>query len=453
VNADNRKLPLVLMILDGWGFDPDSESNAITLAQTPCWDKLNETCPSALLETSGVAVGLPAGQMGNSEVGHMNIGAGRIVYQDFTRIEKAIEDGSFADNSALCEAIDAVHDHNGRLHIMGLLSPGGVHSHENQFIETIKLAARQHDTAIDVHVFLDGRDTPPKSAGKSILRLEAALVDIPAARIATVTGRYYAMDRDTRWDRVRQAYVAIAQCESQFSAETAIQALHDAYDRGESDEFVLPTTILGKDCECRGVNNGDAVIFVNFRADRAREISLAFVDPDFTGFERPLIELSKFVSMTQYLDGLPASVAFPPSTLPLLLAEILAKENLRQLRIAETEKYAHVTFFFNGGIETPVAGEERILIPSPRVDTYDLQPEMSAPQLTVKLVDAIESGTFDVIICNVANPDMVGHTGVLSAAILAVEAVDRCLGAHRAPGWCREGRLPVPSVSCTILPI
>ena len=427
MNADNRKLPLVLMILDGWGFDPDSRSNAITLAQTPCWDRLNETCPSALLETSGMAVGLPAGQMGNSEVGHMNMGAGRIVYQDYTRIEKAIADGSFAVNSALCEAIDAVRDHNGHLHIMGLLSPGGVHSHESQFIETIRIAARQHCSTIDVHIFLDGRDTPPKSAGESIQRLEAVLADIPTARIATVTGRYYAMDRDTRWDRVSQAYFAITQCESPFSADTAVQALQDAYDRGESDEFVAPTIVLDNDSESRGVLNGDAVIFVNFRADRAREISQAFVNPDFSGFERPLIELSNFVCMTQYLEDLPASVAFPPITLPLLLAEILAKENLRQLRIAVTEKYAHVTFFFNGGIEAPFAGEKRILIPSPRVDTYDLQPEMSAPELTFKLVNAIESGSFDVIICNVANPDMVGHTGVLAAAIKAVEAVDMCL--------------------------
>jgi 2,3-bisphosphoglycerate-independent phosphoglycerate mutase len=419
--------PLMLMILDGWGYREESENNAIALASTPCWDEMWKSDPHVLIETSGEAVGLPDGQMGNSEVGHMNIGAGRIVYQDFTRITKAINDGSFSRNPQLCSAVDAARDNGGTVHIMGLLSPGGVHSHDDHFIATVQLAARQGATAIAVHGFLDGRDTPPRSAEASIVRMQELLDTLPNAGFASISGRYYAMDRDQRWDRVQRAYQAIALAESEFSTPTALSALQQAYAREENDEFVKPTVIGSPP----GVRDGDVIIFVNFRADRAREITMAFVNEPFAGFEREKIQLADFVCMTEYMADLPVSVAFPPSTLPHLLGGELADAGLHQLRIAETEKYAHVTFFFNGGEESPYPLEERILVPSPSVATYDLQPEMSAPLLTEKLVDAIGSGHFDVIVCNVANPDMVGHTGVLEAAIKAVEAVDRCLAATR----------------------
>jgi 2,3-bisphosphoglycerate-independent phosphoglycerate mutase len=420
--------PLMLMILDGWGFRESAEHNAIALGNTPCWDSMWQNDPHVLIETSGEAVGLPAGQMGNSEVGHMNIGAGRIVYQDFTRIGQAIKDGSFHHNPALCGAIDAAIAGGGTVHVMGLLSPGGVHSHDDQFIETVKLAARRGAPSIAVHGFLDGRDTPPRSAEGSIARMQDVLDDIPGAGFSTLSGRYYAMDRDNRWDRVEKAYRAIALTESGHREETALEGLHRAYQRDENDEFVAPTVIGA----AKGVNDGDSILFINFRADRARELTMAFVNDPFDGFEREKIALADFVSMTEYMAGLPVSVAFPPETLQRLLAAELADNGLRQLRIAETEKYAHVTFFFNGGEEQPFPLEERILVPSPKVATYDLQPEMSAPELTVKLVDAIRSGVFDVIICNVANPDMVGHTGSMAAALQAVEAVDTCLASVRA---------------------
>jgi len=415
------------MILDGWGYRDEIENNAIALANTPCWDSLWNSDPRVLIETSGEAVGLPDGQMGNSEVGHMNIGAGRIVYQDFSRITKAISDGSFAKNPTLTSAIDAARENRGTVHIMGLLSPGGVHSHDDHFIATVQLAAKRGAHSIAVHGFLDGRDTPPRSASASIQRMQAELDELPGADFSTISGRYYAMDRDQRWDRVERAYRAIATAESELREPTALAALQQAYARGENDEFVQPT-VIG---DAPGVKNGDTIIFVNFRADRAREITMAFVNDPFDGFDRSRIELSDFVCMTEYMAGLPVSVAFPPSTLPHLLSGELADAGLRQLRIAETEKYAHVTFFFNGGQESPFPLEQRILIPSPDVATYDLQPEMSAPLLTEKLVEAIVSGRYDVIICNVANPDMVGHTGSLEAAIKAVEAVDICLSATR----------------------
>lgn len=417
----------MLMILDGWGYRPEIENNAIALADTPCWDEMWQSDPHVLIETSGEAVGLPDGQMGNSEVGHMNIGAGRVVYQDFTRITKAIGDGSFTKNPALCAAVDAARENGGTVHIMGLLSPGGVHSHDDHFIATVQLAADRGAGEIAVHAFLDGRDTPPRSAEASIEHMQQVLDTIPGAEFASISGRYFAMDRDQHWDRVQRAYQAIASAESDWQTPTAIAALQQAYARDENDEFVQPTTIAS----ATGVHDGDAVIFVNFRADRAREITMAFVNQPFEGFDRDPIELADFVCMTEYMAGLPVSVAFPPSTLPRLLSGELASAGLKQLRIAETEKYAHVTFFFNGGEENPFPLEERILIPSPDVATYDLQPEMSAPLLTQKLVEAIHSGQYDVIICNVANPDMVGHTGDLDAAIKAVEAVDLCLAATR----------------------
>jgi 2,3-bisphosphoglycerate-independent phosphoglycerate mutase len=411
------------MILDGWGFRAEKEHNAIALGHTPCWDSLWETDPHTLIETSGESVGLPDGQMGNSEVGHMNIGAGRIVYQDFTRIGKAINDGSFLENRELCQAIDSAQKTGGKVHIMGLLSPGGVHSHDDQFLETVRLAAQRGADRIAVHAFLDGRDTPPRSASPSIERMQKTVDEIPGAAISSVCGRYYAMDRDQRWDRVERAYRAIAEGESGSKSDSAMLALQAAYERDENDEFVQPTLIGNAD----RIGDGDSVIFINFRADRARELTMAFVNEPFEGFHRRKIDLAAFVCMTEYMAGLPVRVAFPPDTLQRVLGQELADQGLSQLRIAETEKYAHVTFFFNGGEEQPFAGEDRILIPSPDVATYDLQPEMSLPELTDKLCDAILKQSHDVIICNVANPDMVGHTGKLEAAIKAVQAVDACL--------------------------
>jgi 2,3-bisphosphoglycerate-independent phosphoglycerate mutase len=423
MNNKKNHRPLVLMILDGWGYRAETDHNAIALAKTPCWDKLWNNDPHGLIQTSGESVGLPRGQMGNSEVGHMSIGAGRIVHQDYTRIKHSIRDSSFHQNAELGQAIDAIRESDCTVHIMGLLSPGGVHSHEDQFLETAKLAAGRGARSIAIHIFLDGRDTPPRSAHASIERMQKLVDGIPGARICTVTGRYYAMDRDQRWDRVERAYNAITSGQSGITANSATDALHKAYERGENDEFVQPT-LIGNPA---GVHDGDSIIFINFRADRARELTMAFVADPFDGFDRQKIELAEFVCMTQYKDGLPVSVAFPQRTLPRLLGEELARNGLRQLRIAETEKYAHVTFFFNGGEETPFALEDRILIPSPDVATYDLQPEMSAPELSRRLVNAIHSGKYDVIICNIANPDMVGHTGSLTAAIRAVESVDACL--------------------------
>jgi 2,3-bisphosphoglycerate-independent phosphoglycerate mutase len=419
--------PLMLMILDGWGYREGREDNAIALGSTPCWDELWRDDPHTLIETSGESVGLPAGQMGNSEVGHMNIGAGRTVFQDYTRIEQAIRDGSFHTNPGLCSVIDSAGKSGGTVHLMGLLSPGGVHSHEDQFFETVKLAAERGAPRIAVHAFLDGRDTPPRSAEPSIERMQVLLDAIPGAQLSTLSGRYYAMDRDNRWDRVERAYGAITRAEADHRQDSARQALRDAYERGENDEFVAPT-VIG---DAPGVRDGDAIIFVNFRADRARELTMAFVNEPFDGFTRRKIDLAGFATMTEYMADLPVTVAFPPLTLPHLLGGELAEHGLSQLRIAETEKYAHVTFFFNGGEETPFPGEERVLIPSPKVATYDLQPEMSAPELTAQLVEAIQSGKYDVIICNVANGDMVGHTGMMDAALAAVEAVDDCLSRVR----------------------
>jgi len=361
-------------------------------------------------------------------VGHMNIGSGRIVYQDFTRISRAVEDGSFFDNHALCEAVRRSAECGGTVHIMGLLSPGGVHSHEDHFLATVRLAARQNARRIVVHAFLDGRDTPPRSAGPSIDRMQELIDTLEHGSFGVVAGRYYAMDRDQRWDRVERAWRALVSGHSEFATPTAAEALERAYARGEGDEFVQPTVIGGYP----GVRDGDAVIFVNFRADRARELTQAFVQEPFGGFDRQPPRLSAFVCMTEYLAGLPVDLAFPGEQLPDLLGEVLARNGMRQLRIAETEKYAHVTFFLNGGREQPFENEDRVLIPSPAVATYDLQPEMSAPEVARRLDEAIRSGRYDVIICNIANGDMVGHTGKLPAAIEAAQAVDRCLGVVRS---------------------
>ncbi|GMR14914.1 MAG: 2,3-bisphosphoglycerate-independent phosphoglycerate mutase [Gammaproteobacteria bacterium] len=422
-NQTSTANPLVLMILDGWGAREDAADNAVSQADTPCWDQLNRQGCHTTIEASGASVGLPVGQMGNSEVGHMNIGAGRVVYQDYTRINTALEDGSLAGNPALCKAIHASRSNASTLHIMGLLSPGGVHSHEDHFLAIARMAAEQGAHRIRVHAFLDGRDTPPRSAGPSIGKMQECLDGYDNAAFGIVCGRYYAMDRDRRWDRVQKAWDALVNGRGLFGSNEAGAALQSAYDRGEDDEFVSPTVINGY----AGVENNDAVIFINFRSDRAREISQAFTQHNFSGFLRRQPRLSAYVCMTQYQQGLPAEVAFPPEQLEGLLGESFSEHGLAQLRIAETEKYAHVTFFFNGGEESPFPGEQRLLVPSPRVATYDLQPEMSVERLSRELDIAVRSGNFDVIICNVANPDMVGHTGSLKAAVAAVEAVDACL--------------------------
>jgi 2,3-bisphosphoglycerate-independent phosphoglycerate mutase len=425
----SRPKPLLLLILDGWGYRAETADNAIALAQVPNWRRLLAECPNTLVHTEGRFVGLPDGQMGNSEVGHMNIGAGRIVYQDLTRIEAAIEDGTFFDNAELIAACTAAKDHDGTFHVFGLLSPGGVHSHENHIFAMLRMAQRRGVARVAVHAFLDGRDMPPKSAEASLRALQRVCDEVGVARIATVIGRYYAMDRDQRWDRVEPAYRAITEAESEFHAADALAALNAAYARGENDEFVKPTVIAAG----AKFANGDAVVFMNFRADRARQLTGCFVRADFSGFPRPrVIGLSRFVCLSEYDATLPAAVAFHSEDLRNGLADVLAANGLTQLRIAETEKYAHVTFFFSGGREVLVAGEDRMLIPSPKVATYDLQPEMSCPELTAKLCADIRARAHDVIVCNIANPDMVGHSGLLLAAIKAAEAVDVALGEIRA---------------------
>ncbi len=427
----SRPKPVLLLILDGWGEREDPTDNAIAQARLPNWRRLMADCPHTLVHTEGRHVGLPDGQMGNSEVGHMNIGAGRIVYQDLTRIDAAIEDGSFDHNVELNAACAAATHAGGTLHLMGLLSPGGVHSHENHILAMVALAAKQGVPRVAVHAFLDGRDTPPRSAAPSIARLEAACAAAGNAFVATLCGRYYAMDRDKRWERVRPAYLAITEASANENAASAQAGLEAAYARNEGDEFVAPT-VIGAGAPVR---DGDAVVFMNFRADRAREMTAAFVSPDFDGFERPRplsMTLGRFVCLSEYDVKLPAPVAFGSDDLHNTLAEVVAANGLTQLRIAETEKYAHVTFFLSGGREELVAGEERILVPSPKVATYDLQPEMSCPEVTAKLVADIRAQRHDLVICNIANPDMVGHTGSLPAAIAAAEAVDIALGALRA---------------------
>ncbi len=417
--------PLVLIVLDGWGYREAAEHNAIAGANTPVWDHLWQDYPHTLINTSGRAVGLPDGQMGNSEVGHMNLGAGRVVYQELTRISKAIEDGDFFSNPVLCQAIDAAVSQGKAVHLMGLLSPGGVHSHEEHTYALLRLAQQRGAQQVYIHAFLDGRDMPPRSAAESIERLEAQITAIGCGRIVSLIGRYYAMDRDNRWDRVQAAYDLMTQAKGEFHADHALAGLQAAYERGENDEFVHATTI-GQPV---AISDGDALIFMNFRADRARQITRTFTEAEFDGFPRAVRpQLAQFVCLTQYQKAIQAPVAFPPSDLKNGLGEVLAAHQLKQLRVAETEKYAHVTFFFNGGRETVFPGEERILVNSPKVATYDLQPEMSAPEVTAHLCAAIRSQEFSVIVCNYANPDMVGHTGLYNAAVKAVEAIDHSLG-------------------------
>ncbi|GAA5525281.1 2,3-bisphosphoglycerate-independent phosphoglycerate mutase [Microbulbifer aestuariivivens] len=416
--------PLVLLILDGFGHSEHAEHNAIHAARSPVWDRIWAERPRTLIQTSGMAVGLPQGQMGNSEVGHMTLGAGRVVYQNFTRINKAIADGDFFRNPAYTAAVDKAVANNGAVHIMGLLSEGGVHSHEDHIVAMITLAAQRGARAIYVHAFLDGRDTPPRSAEPSLQRVMQVCDTVGNARIATLAGRYFAMDRDQRWERTQPVYDLLTKGEAAEHAEDPLAALAAAYARGENDEFVAPT-LVG---EPAPIADGDALIFMNFRPDRARQLSRAFTEADFDGFQRAVTpQLADFVMTTEYAGDINASCAFPPEKLVNSLGEYLAGRGLNQLRIAETEKYAHVTFFFSGGREEPYAGETRELIKSPNVATYDLQPEMSAPEVTDKLVAAIESGRYDAIICNYANGDMVGHTGVFEAAVKAVEALDGCV--------------------------
>lgn len=420
------KQTTLLVILDGWGYSDSDYFNAIKNANTPTWDNIWQEFPKTLINASSLSVGLPRGQMGNSEVGHVNIGSGRVVYQELTKIDKAIEEKTFGENKAICDAIENVKQNDSSLHLMGLLSPGGVHSHEEHIFEMIKIAKRKGVKRVYLHAFLDGRDTPPRSAEESIKKADKLLQDLNLGYIASVSGRYYAMDRDNRWDRVEKAYNSIANTEAEYIYSNALEALEQSYARDQSDEFVIPTCIK-KDDKLVKIKDNDSVIFMNFRADRAREISHAFVDKTFYSFSRPKHLNINFTTLTEYDSKLECAVAFPPEQPVNTLGEVLMKNHKTQLRIAETEKYPHVTFFFNGGKEDQFEGEDRILIPSPKVATYDLQPEMSAPEVTDKLVEAIKSGKYDCIMCNYANSDMVGHTGNYEAAMTAIEYLDQCL--------------------------
>lgn len=419
----------ILLILDGFGYSETSKSNAIEKANAPVWDRLWNTYPHTLIKTSGMAVGLPEGQMGNSEVGHMNLGAGRTVYQSLTRVTKAIEDGDFFENEKIVAAVEKAVAGGKAVHILGLLSPGGVHSHEDHLHAMVDLAVKQGSDKVYVHAFLDGRDTPPRSALKPIERLEAKLEKLGVGGIVSLVGRYYAMDRDNRWERVQVAYDLLTQGTADIVASTPMDALHAAYEQDKDDEFCPAASIRADSTQPVKIQDGDAVVFMNFRPDRARELTRAFVQDDLeSDLDRTVRpDLAAFVSLTEYAADIPCDVAYPPENLSNTLGEVIQKQGGKQLRIAETEKYAHVTFFFSGGQEAEFEGETRELIPSPKVATYDLQPEMSAPEVTEKLVAAIKSETFDLIVCNYANGDMVGHTGKFDAAVKAVEALDVAL--------------------------
>lgn len=419
-----KKVPLVLIILDGWGYNEHKKYNAIASAHTPQWDQWWQTCPHILLQASGEAVGLPDKQMGNSEVGHMHIGAGRVIQQDFTRINEAIKTRSFFSNPDFKQTINTLKSTHKTLHIMGLLSQGGVHSHEQHLFALLNLCDQQDFHSVCLHLFLDGRDTPPQSALESLERLNKELKLHPVGRISSITGRYYSMDRDKRWERLQPVYDMLTLGQSKHQFEDAQTAVTTYYNDHITDEFV-PPTLIG---QAKPIENGDAVLFFNFRADRARQLSAAFVDANFSGFTREKQPaLSSFITMTHYDDALTTTALFPPLELHNTLGEVLAEHHLSQLRIAETEKYAHVTFFFNGGKEDLFPNEDRMLIPSPKVATYDLQPEMSASTLTQALVKAINSGNYDVLICNYANADMVGHTGDFDASVRAIECLDSCM--------------------------
>jgi 2,3-bisphosphoglycerate-independent phosphoglycerate mutase len=420
--------PALLIVLDGFGYREECDDNAICQARKPHWNFLWQTCPHTTIDASEKWVGLPRNQMGNSEVGHMNIGAGRVVFQDYTKIENAIETGEFLSNPALTRAIEV--GRANALHVLGLVSPGGVHSHESQIHAIIRMAAKAGVKNLYVHAFLDGRDTPPRSAAPSLAALEKLYGELGAGRTASICGRYYAMDRDQRWERVGQAYDLITAGRSELRAASAAEGLSAAYARGESDEFVKATAIAADGASPVQMNDGDAVVFMNFRADRARQLTAALTNADFAGFERARKpKLGFYCTLTSYgRDFAHVPAAFPPQSITNGFGEYIAKQGLKQLRIAETEKYAHVTYFFNGGVETPYPGEDRILVPSPKVATYDLKPEMSAREVTDRLVEAIRSRKYDAIVCNYANGDMVGHTGNLEAAKQAIEVLDECIG-------------------------
>lgn len=439
-DASARKIPHVLVIMDGVGHREAIEDNAFLAAQRPNLTAMEAKHPHGLISGSGEDVGLPDGQMGNSEVGHMNLGAGRVLYQDFTRITKDIRTGAFFENEVLVDAVEQAKASNGAVHLMGLLSEGGVHSHEDHIVAMAELALKR-GAKVYLHAFLDGRDTPPISAQPSLEKLDALFAQYPGqGRIATLIGRYFAMDRDNRWDRVEQAYRLLTEGVAERAATTAVEGLELAYAAGEKDEFVKATRIG----DAAPVQDGDSVVFMNFRADRAREITKAFVEKDFAGFERKVVPaLSKYVMLTRYQATIDAPVAYMPEALVNSLGEYLSNLGKTQLRIAETEKYAHVTFFFSGGREDEYPGEKRILIPSPSVATYDLKPEMSAYEVTDELVAAINSGEYDLLVVNYANGDMVGHTGVFDAAVKAVEAVDTCLGRVYEAVMANQGHMIV----------
>jgi len=421
--------PIILIVLDGWGYSEDPAGNAIGNAKKPVWDRLWASYPHTLINASGREVGLPGKQMGNSEVGHMNIGSGRIIKQEFTRISDAIADGSFFKNEVLTGACSSTAARGGAVHIMGLLSPGGVHSHQDHIFALMLLAADNGLERIYLHAFLDGRDTPPQSAAEYIRDFQARLDSLGKGTFAGIVGRYYAMDRNNNWERVRLAYDLITMGKAEFQAPDAVSAIAAAYARGETDEFVKPVAVVKNGASPVQVNDGDLVIFANFRADRARQLSMAFTEQDFTAFPREAFpRLSAYISMTQYKADFNFPAAFPPQRHNNVLGELLAAHGLRQLRIAETEKYAHVTFFFNGGEELVFENEDRILVPSPNVPTYDLKPEMSANEVTDRIIEVIRKDKYDVIICNFANSDMVGHTGKYDAAVQAIEVLDKCLG-------------------------
>ncbi len=420
--------PMTLIILDGWGYSEETEYNAIHQANTPVWDRIWADYPHTFLRCSGPEVGLPASQMGNSEVGHLNLGAGRVVYQEFTRISRSIKTGSFFTNNTLTRTIDKAVETGKAVHILGLLSPGGVHSHEQHIQAFAKLAVERGAKDVYLHAFLDGRDTPPKSAASSLELMEKEFKALGKGRIASIIGRYYAMDRDHRWQRIQSAYDLLTLGKAEFNAPDATTGLEMAYERGETDEFISATTITPDGSDPVRIEDGDVIVFMNYRSDRARQITRTFIEDDFDGFERAARpKIASFISLTEYNKHFHIPVAFPPEHINNSFGEYISSIGLRQLRIAETEKYAHVTFFFNGGDETAFAGEDRIMIPSPDVATYDLKPEMSAAEVTDKLCEAIRSGKYDAIICNYANSDMVGHTGNFDATVKAVETLDHCL--------------------------
>ena len=421
-----KQQPVVLMILDGWGISEQTEGNAIAQSSTPNMDKLLAQFPHSQLLCSGEAVGLPDGQQGNSEVGHLNLGAGRVVYQELTRINKAVREHTLQDNAAFQQVMDACIAQQKPLHLMGLVSPGGVHSHSDHLYGLLELARDKNIPEVYVHCFLDGRDVGPSTGLGFVKELEEKLSQLGIGKIATVSGRYYAMDRDNRWERVEKAYLAMTAGIGE-TAQSAVEAVQQSYDKGETDEFVLPTVVQDDGKPVAKIGAGDGVIFFNFRGDRAREITKAFVNKDFDGFSREYLGVN-YVAMTQYEEGLDVTVAFPPQDLQNTLGQVLAAHQIKQFRVAETEKYAHVTFFFNGGVEDPNPLEDRLLVPSPKVATYDLQPEMSAIAVKEHLIQAIQSGEYPFILVNFANTDMVGHTGIPEAAQKAVETVDACVG-------------------------